>query len=418
MIRSAALALVLMTAGAQEVALSAGADLNQAVGQASRGATITLGRGRYPSGQITMGPSTAGITIRSKPGERAVIDFEGKGGFYLEGDGIVLRDLDILNAQNFAIDVDASDCTVEGCKLTGSGGDVIKLSPGNWQQGKYNRGAKIVRCEIGQNKQFEGIDCVGQDDVKVIDCYIHDTPGWGVYLKGGASRGLVEGCVFVRCGTLENNPAGGVCLGEHTGPDEVMTKKHGQPWESVDGTVRNCLFFDIPSAALAAWCAKNAKFQNNTGVNVATRDRAAVILLSNHGLPSTDVSFVNNILVGSKEGNRPLVWIYDKGAAGKLVFENNCWSGGNGKFWNQAAGAGPVDFTAWQAAGFDKGSLFGDPGLDADLHLTPKSACIDRGQTLEGFSADFDGGARKGKWDIGADESGAGTVRPLPKPSR
>jgi len=418
MIRFAPMAFLLVAAGAQDVALAPGADLAAAVAKAAPGTTLTLAGGRYPSGAISMGPSAGKITIRSKPGERAVVDFAGKGGFYLKADGIVLRDLDILNAENFAVDIDASDCTLEGCTVLGSGGDTIKLSPGNWQQGKYNKGAKIVRCEIGANKQFEGIDCVGHDDVRVIDCFIHDTPGWGVYLKGGAARGIIEGCVFVRCGTLENNPAGGACLGEHTGPDEVMTKKHGQPWESVDGTVRNCLFFDIPSAALAAWCAKNAKFQNNTCVNVATRDRAAVILLSNHNLPSTDVSLVNNIVVGSKEGNRPLVWIYDKGGAGKLVFENNCWWGGNGKFWNQAAGAGQVDFAGWQKAGFDQAGLFADPGLDADLHLTPKSVCIDRGQALEGFSTDVDGGARKGKWDIGADESGAGTVRPFPKAKR
>jgi len=406
--------LLATLAGAQEVKLSPGADLALAVAQASRGAVLTLAGGRYPSGQLSFGPSAAGITIRSKPGERAAIDFEGKGGFYLKADGIVLRDLDILNARNFAVDIDGSDCTLEGCKVLGSGGDAIKLSPGNWQQSKYNRGAKILRCEIGQNKAFEGIDCVGQDDVKIIDCWFHDTPGWGVYLKGGATRGLIEGCVFERTGTLANNPAGGVCLGEHTGPDEVMTNKHKQPWESVDCVVRNCLFLDIPSAAMAAWCAKNATFANNTVVNGAVRDRAAVILLSNHGLPSTDVTFVNNIVVGSKEGNRPLVWIYDKGAAGKLVFENNCWSGGNGKFWNQAAGAGPVDFAAWQATGFDKGSLSGDPGLDAGAHLVPGSACIDRGLALDGFATDFDGGARKGKWDIGADESGSGTPRPLP----
>ncbi len=401
--------LLLLLLLPQETRLKPGDDLAAA---AAKGGTLVLEAGRYPTGQL--GLTAAGLTLRSAPGGRAVIDFEGRGGFYLKGDRIALHDLDILNAQNFAIDIDASDCLIEGCKVLASGGDVIKLSPGNWQQGKYNKGAKIVRCEIGGNKAFEGIDCVGHDDVRVIDCYFHDTPGWGIYLKGGAARGVIEGCVFVRCGTLENNPAGGVCLGEHTGPDDVMTKKHGQPWESVDCTVRNNLFLDIPSAALAAWCAKNPTFANNTCMNVAMRDRAAFIALANHGLPSTDVTFVNNIVVGSKEGNRPLVWFYDKGIAGKIVFENNCWSGGNGKFWNQAAGLGPVDFPAWQSAGIEKNSLFGDPGLDADLHLKAGSACIDKGRTVPGFAKDFDGGPRDGRWDIGADEAGSGKPRPLP----
>lgn len=171
MVRILLLASLLSPAAlpSQETHLKAGDDLSQAVAQASRGATLVLAGGRYSPGQLGLGPSTAGVTIRSAAGERAILDFQGKGGFYLKADGIVLRDLDILNAQNFAIDIDGSDCVVEGCTILGSGGDAIKLSPGNWQQGKYNKGAKIVRCEIGQNKAFEGIDCVGQDDVQVID---------------------------------------------------------------------------------------------------------------------------------------------------------------------------------------------------------------------------------------------------------
>jgi hypothetical protein len=408
-------ALALLFAPAQELRVAPGAVLGSALAGLARGGTLTLAAGRYPSGQLSLGPSAGGITIRSAPGARAVIDFEGKGGFYLKADGVTLRGLELLNAQNFAVDVDGSDCTIEDCRILGSGGDAVKLSPGNWQQKKYNRGAKILRCEIGMNKGFEGVDGVGHDDVLIQDTYFHDTPGWGVYLKGGATRGVVERCVFRRTGTLANNPAGGVCLGEHTGPDEVMTNKHGQAWESVDCTVRNCLFIDIPSAAMAAWCAKGAKFLNNTAVDVATTDRAAVIVLSNHGLPTTDLTFVNNVVVGSASGGRPLVWIYDKGAAGKLVFDRNCWSGGNGKFWNQAAGSGPAPFEEWRSKhGFDRDGLFADPKLDEALRLKPGSPCVDKGLKLEGFDTDVDGGKRSGAWDIGADESGSGAARPLP----
>ena len=415
MMRLIALALFLMFASQEkkEVLLTPGQDLAAAVAQAGAGSLLTLSGGAYPSGQIGIGPSAANLTIRSKPGQRAQVDFGGRGGFYLKADGITLKDLDILNAQNFAVDIDASNCTLEGCRILGSGGDVVKLSPGNWQAKKYNRGAAILNCEIGGNKAFEGIDCVGQDDVRIVNCYFHDTPGWGVYLKGGAARGLIEGCVFERTGTLANNPAGGVCLGEHTGPDEVMTNKHGEPWENVDGTVRNCIFVDIPGPALAAWCAKGSRFLNNTCVNAATKDRAALIVLANHNLPCKDVSFVNNIVVGSKEGNRPLVWIYAQGASEKLVFERNAYWGGNGKFWNQAAGAGPVDFEAWKS-GQDRDSLFADPRLDDQGHLSAGSPCINQAKTIAGFATDFDGGKREGPWDIGADEFGSGMIRKLP----
>lgn len=398
---------------AKDVAVPPGGDIAEAIGRAGAGGTVIL-EGSYGPGQITVGPSARGVTVRSKAGGRARIDFGGRGGFYIKADRFTLRGLDILNAANFAVDLDASECTVEDCRVLGSGGDAIKLSPGNWREKKYNRGARILRCEIGANKQFEGIDCVGQDDVRIADCYFHDTPGWGVYLKGGAARGVVERCVFERTGTLANNPAGGACLGEHTGPDEVMTLKHGEPWESVDGTVRNCLFIDIPGPALAAWCAKGARFQNNTVLRAAARDRASIVVLGNHGLASTDVEFANNVVVGSAEGNRPLVWIYAQGAKGRVVFERNCYFGGNGKFWHQAAGGGPEEFAKWQARGLDAGSLLADPRLDADLHLSAGSPCVDKGKPLDGFGDDFDGGRRGGAWDIGADEAGAGEARRLP----
>jgi hypothetical protein len=373
------IAALLALAQGKEVAVAPGGDLAAAVAAAGPGGTVVLEPGRHASGQLGLGPSLTKLTIRSRAGGRASIDFAGKGGIYVQADGAALENLDVLNAQNFGVDIDASDVTLRGCKVLGSGGDAVKLSPGNWRQKKYNRGAKILGCEIGANKAFEGIDCVGQDDVLVADSVFHDTPGWGIYLKGGATRGVVERCVFVRTGTLPNNPAGGVCLGEHTGPDEVMTNKHGQAWESVDCVVRNCLFVDIPSAALAAWCAKNPKFLDNTCVNVATSDRAAFIVLSNHGLPSTDLTFAGNVVVGSTSANRPMVWLYDKGAAGKLVFERNVWWGGNGKFWNQAAGAGPVDFAAWQSAGHDKDGRYADPQLDESFRPKPGGPGAGRG---------------------------------------
>lgn len=397
----------------KEILLNPGDDLAGAVAQAGPGTIVTLAGGAYTPGQVSAGPSATGVTIRSKPGQRARIDFGDRGGFYLKADGVTLKGLEILNARNFAVDIDASNCTVDGCKILGSGGDAVKLSPGNWQAKKYNRGAAILNCEIGGNKAFEGIDCVGQDDVRILNTWFHDTPGWGVYLKGGAARGLVEGCVFERTGTLFNNPAGGVCLGEHTGPDEVMTNKHGEPWESVDSVVRNCLFLDIPGPAMAAWCAKGARFVNNTCLNAAVKDRAALIVLANHDLPCRDVAFVNNIVVGSKEGNRPLVWIYAKGASEQLVFENNCYWGGNGKFWHQASGAGLVDFDAWKPA-HDRTSLFLDPKLDEHLHLAAGSPCIDKGKKVPDCATDVDGGKREGPWDIGADEFGAGSIRKLP----
>ncbi|MBI3856479.1 MAG: right-handed parallel beta-helix repeat-containing protein, partial [Planctomycetes bacterium] len=184
--RTAAAIAILSLFGTQdkkEILLAPGGDIAGAVAQAAPGSIITLAGGAYAPGQIGSGSSAVGVTIRSKPGQRAQLDFGARGGFYLTADAFTLKDLDILNAQNFAVDIDASNCTLDGCKVLGSGGDVIKLSPGKWQAKKYNHGATIINCEIGANKAFEGVDCVGQDDVRIINCHFHDTPGWGVYLK-------------------------------------------------------------------------------------------------------------------------------------------------------------------------------------------------------------------------------------------
>ncbi|NJS14711.1 MAG: hypothetical protein HC788_09045 [Sphingopyxis sp.] len=42
-------------------------------------------------------------------GASASIDFAGKGGIYVQADGALLENLDVLNAQNFGVDIDASE---------------------------------------------------------------------------------------------------------------------------------------------------------------------------------------------------------------------------------------------------------------------------------------------------------------------
>ena len=162
------IALLGLVASAQDIQVKAGGDVGKALAQAGKGVTITLAGGKYAPSQLHLGSSGAGVTLRSRPGERAILDFGKRGGLYIKANGFTLKDVDILNAKQFGVDVDASNVTLDGCRILGSGGDAVKLSPGNWQGKDYNRGATIVNCEIGANADFEGIDCVGQDDAEML----------------------------------------------------------------------------------------------------------------------------------------------------------------------------------------------------------------------------------------------------------
>lgn len=399
-------ALGLSALAAREITLTPNDALQDALDRASPGDVVTLKGGKYQGPLVVR---VARIVVQSAVGETAQLSspVDGKAHACVSitagGSGAVLRGLDVSGGAMHAVDVQASGCVLENCRFHDSGADCVKCSPGADK-------LAVRACEIynsgrdaGWNGNAEGIDNVRGDNMHVADCYIHDIATNGLYVKGGARGLLVERCLFQRIGLNKDVMGCGVIAGEHAGG----TKEY----ECYDSVVRNCIFLDVRGAAMSAWCAKNAKFYNNTCVNVATHDRAGFIILENHGLPSKDVVFVNNIVVvGSK---RKLVWIYPKGADG-LVLDHNLYFGGDGQFEDMRANwRGNLEQWREKLKG-DAHSACADPKLDAGAHLTDGSPAVDQGQAVEGLADDYDGGKREGPVDIGADEFKSGEALKVP----
>lgn len=383
--------------------------LAHALGVAADGDTITLRAGTYAGNVVVL----RNLTIRSWPGERARLYSAPGSGTNLvlsHRTGAALRDLDFEGGTGYGVDFDScTDSVMEGCKVWGVDGDLVKVSPGSLR-------VTIRGCEIFGNlapTAAEGIDAVLADYLTVQDTYIHDIQSDGAYAKGGCRFAVFERCVFERCGLNPGTYGAGVLLGQATNPALPFT------YENEDGVVRNCIMRDINGAGMGAQGALRPRFYNNTLLNVAKLDRAAVVFIPGTKTACQDVEFRNNIIRVDPSSGRNLVWIYSGGLTSGLAADRNRYFGGSGQFLDSRPGGGTFSLAAWQATySVDALSTIGDPGLDATGHLLAGSFCIDQAAAISGFSDDIDRGVRGGVWDIGADEHAAsGSPAPAPAPA-
>ena len=372
--------------------------LAKALDRAKDGDTVTLRAGTF-AGNVRI--SRSDLTVRSFRGERAVIRAErGTNVLILHRKGVTLRNLVIEGGTGYGVDFDRSPHgLLEGCRVHGVKGEIVKVSPGSHH-------VTIRDCEIFDNRgaAAEGIDCVSADDLTVQDTTIHDIGSNGAYAKGGARRSVFERCLFMRCGLNPGTYGAGVLLGQAGGE---ANNPNTPKWQNVDGVVRNCVFIDILGAGMGATSAVRPRFYNNTLLNVAKKDRAAIILIGSRDLPCSGAEFVNNVVVGDPDARRHLFWIYPEAHRGPITADHNRWFGGSGRFWDNRKGGGVHAFDAWrERLGVGAGSSFGDPMLDSSGRLRTGSPCVDAGRILEGAAFDIDGEERGGRWDIGADELG------------
>lgn len=368
--------------------------LNKALDTAKEGDTITLRNGTY-EGKVVI--RTHRLTLQSYPGERAVVKSPGEGTNVMINwrDEVVLRNIDFEGGAGYGVDFNKSRRSVmEGCRVYDVDGEIVKVSPGS-------NNVTIRSCEIFNNRKAaaEGIDAVSVDHLTVQDCYIHDIGKTGAYSKGGSRWCLYERNLIMRCGLNDGTKGMGLLLGQAGGTANNPFNGQERVWQNAYSVARNNIIVDIEGAGFGAWGALEAKFYNNTLVNVAKSDRAGVIILGG----SKDVTIVNNIVqVGS---NRHLLWIYGDGLMGNLVMDNNCYRGGSGMFWDERAGGGTFRFEQWREKyGVDAGSIMADPGLDADYHLTAESPCLGKGMKIAEVKDDYEGAPRPDSYSIGADE--------------
>ena len=404
---------------------------NAGLRAAVAGDTVILRGGTYTGGEVRM--ETPNVTLKSYPGEWAVLNCTDPEDitlqFRLGSDGSRLERLEVTGAfygikmqSNWDWDeptrYGASNITITDCKIHDTANACIKVTPGCDD-------ITVERCEIYNSGvtdpgSAEAIDNVNGDRMTVRDCYIHDIRGAGLYAKGGAIGMVVDRCMIV------NTDGGGVMIGFDTSPEWFDLGVNPNYYESIDGSVTNCIIVNTQFAGIGLYAALNAQVYNNTLVNTAQDGHAALYF----GLtyqdwepealrpPSVNPILRNNLVVNTSGVEATAVGIRysdDLGGmsalSGMPAMSNNLyyWSGGTAYFEdNRPDSAFSGDLAGWQAhIGSGAGSLETDPLLDAAYHLTAGSPAIDAGYTwtAEGqTTADYDGQARVAPFDIGADE--------------
>ncbi|MCB9893007.1 MAG: right-handed parallel beta-helix repeat-containing protein [Planctomycetes bacterium] len=393
-----------------------------AVQVANAGDTVIMRGGTYAGNYVEI--QVDNLTMKSYPGEWAKISMPTSGTtsvvVWIYNTGARLEDFEIEGGSPYCIHIvpNCDGAELTGCKIHGSDWIGIKVSqPDN---------VKLRHCEIYDTGTVTaggmGIDCVNGDDILIQDCHFHDCNGTGIYLKGGLRNAVVER-------NLVMNVAGdGILLGESTGVSFMDTVGNPNLYEAIDGVVRNNLIVNAANSGLITYGSYNCRWYNNTVYNCSSSNGAGIRLIkgAHAGYPDTpckNAQFINNIIVPGNAA-RPFIHVVEASHDGSLTLEHNRYHNlatANGVFWDElvlATAAYNLSLSQWQTrTGFDGTSTTGDPDLSATTyHLNGSSPLIGQGQTLTGFTDDYDGNTRSGAWDIGADETG-GTALQTPPPS-
>jgi hypothetical protein len=268
-----------------------------------------------------------GVTLRSAAGEWAVIEapVDDEDQFAVcvwidpDADRTTLSRLEIVGGAYYGVVLQtkwdwgdpndregACHVTIEDCVIRGTGRDGIKITP-NCDD------VLIQRCEIydtgigplnASAQNAEGIDCVNGDRVTIRDCHIHDVFSTGIYLKGGATDGLIERTRVERCG------AAGIMLGFDTSPEYFDLGANPSYYENIRGTVRNCVVRDTGWEGIGMYAASNPVVYNNTLVDVCTGNVHAAIYFGltfqdwdpGAGRPASVGAVIRNNLIAQPAG--------------------------------------------------------------------------------------------------------------------
>lgn len=312
--------------------------------------------------------------------------------------------------------------TIIGCKIHDTGRDCIKLTPGCSD-------ISIISCEIFRSgvgpannpndpdpysHNAEGIDNVNAARMVVRNCYFHDISTTGVYAKGGAADCLIEQNLIINTGD------GGIFLGFDTDLEFFDTIQNPNHYDCLRGIARNNIILNTGGAGIGFWGAKDCQAINNTVITASTNFHAPLFINHNsmyygeepepsvempcEGLVVKNNIFFDNTGTGDEDYTaiiRPMSLVGDND------FNNNCYFKLGKAAQFDIAGDAAVNLNGWKT--FVKGeerSIEADPQLNAQHHLNPGSPCIDKGETIAGTTADYDGNSRSSAIDIGADEFG------------
>lgn len=420
------------------------ATLGRALNNVAAGDTITLRGGNYTGGVRVDVPN---VTIQSQPGEWAILtapttneNIDSVIRFNPEASGGKLLRLEIVGGYYYAVMFNstwdwnpnvpfsqrpaAGRGLIEDCKLHDSGRDVIKITPG--ADDITIRRSEIYNSGRRDPSNAEGIDNVNGDRLVVQDSYFHDIATNGIYAKGGAIGAVIERNL------ITNTGGGGIMVGFYTDEEWFDTTANPNYYENIDAIVRNNIIVNTNYAGIGLFASLRAQIYNNTLINVAQTGMAAVIFTPGEiyfgtnprprYVPNVDPVLVNNIVTQAANSSQPMVRIRSvdgaAGLAGTLTMSNNRYSAaGRQASFEEDRTNFTGSLAQWQVhINGDAGSSEGNPQLDANYHLMAGSPLIDAGANLSAVTNDYDGNARSGRLDIGADEANAGPVLSVPPP--
>ena len=389
--------------------------INAALAAAKPGDTVVLRGGTYREG-VNVRVRKPDITIKSRKGERAVIDLSSydrghdeDSGVYFDVDssGGKLRGVEVIGGY-YAVCMEtrwdwgdpanrkgASNITIEDCVLHDSRHDVIKIKPNcdnitiRFNE-IYNSGTAFK----GGEGNAEGIDNVNGDNMAVQHNYIHDICSTAVYAKGGATDALIE------YNRIERAKEAGILVGFDTSPEYFDLKANPGYYENIRCVVRHNLIIGTGLSGIGLYAAKDAQIYNNTLVNVANGGlyHSAVYFGISYqdwesyaGRPaSVNPSIRNNIISQPSSFVRPMIEIRYANELGGLsalegspLMGDNCYYvAGKKAAFSDRRPASLLDnggLAAWQAhIKGDRGSAEADPRLDA-RYLPANPTCAGMG---------------------------------------
>jgi len=370
---------------------------SRALGLAADGDRIILRAGQYNLSK-SLYVNKVGLTITAAPSEKVLLSASYEENspvqnvVVITASKVTVANLEVRGGSYYGVKIDVDEAqnpakgvVLRNLRISNTGRDCVKtFNADNLLIEKCNIGPSGVR----DDSNAEGIDSIGSRGVVIRGCYVHDTATNGIYLKGGATDGLIERCRIV------NTKHAGILLGQDT-DEEFM--RGGVKYEAIRCTARNNIIANTKGAGMGTYSGDSINFENNTLYNVAQEIGAGVwIGINRRNVGARNVRVVNNIIVTSS--NRPTWFLLN--AEGWPKADINLYYNLSGKavFRKESDGQATLfDLNGWKrASGTETRSRVVNPALDASNSFKPRpnSPAIGRGLKIQSLTTDFSGTPR------------------------
>ena len=306
---------------------------------------VEVATGTYASPGLlnASGTKIAPITIRGSGEARPVVDGLTKDAtaIYLNGDYIVLENIEVANTANAGLALSGDHITVRGCVISnigccGRGVGIAFVDTDVWTD-------ILIEKTTFFDTGLRGIEA---------DVVTHSVFRDNVFLDTGSP--ILDEAAF-----LELTDASDILVENNYFRDDLKRIDHGILIEGgSDLVLRRNLLVNLDQSAIHLEDGSDSvTIVHNTLVNFDDRSRQTA-LLAIEGTPTGIVS-TGNVLTSADSG--PLVSIANEPATSDWIDRNDYWKTGTGA-WFGVADESETDLAAWtKATGLDGSSLAADP---------------------------------------------------------